>query len=962
MSDKTRTESNFAILSVDADSTDIVSATSMKQTLARAERLNGILRAIRNVNQLITKEDDLQRLIDGTCVNLTDTLSYHSAWIALLDDAGAVVTTAQSGLDGDFDLLRGRLLSGEFSDCMRRTLEADWVVTITDPIFECRGCSLAKTYRGRVSLTRRLAFRGKTYGFLAASVPQAYADDAEEQSLFDEVAGDLAFALHKIDMALRLGEIESDLKRARKLAYFGAWRFDLSTGCVIASDETRTIYGVADAELSIPYIQTVPLPPYRKVLDAALKALIEENAPYDVEFEIRRPSDGVIRWMHSVAEYDAVRNIVVGSIQDITERKRVEEALRASDEKFRSIFASMTEIVVLHELVCDGDGRPVNYRILDCNPAFTRITGIRHEEAVGRLATEVYGSDTAPYLDEYARVVQTGEPCTFITAYTPINKHFDICAVSLGKNLFVTVTTDITERETAQQELRRSINLLERIFEVLPVGLWLTDREGRLLRGNPAGVRIWGAEPKVSISEYGVFKAHRLPERTLVEADDWALAKTIREGATVVDELLEIEAFDGRRKTILNYTSPILAADGVMEGAIIVNLDVSDRFALEEQLRHAQKMESVGRLAGGVAHDFNNIIMGIQGYVELCQEAIDKDHPVHEWLGEIMHEAQRSANLTRQLLAFARKQTANPQVLDFNDVVTDMLKMLRRLIGEDIDLSWQPGAEAGAVKIDPGQVDQILANLCVNARDAINGAGKVTITTKKVFINADYCATHAEAMPGSYVMLAVGDTGCGMDRETLGNIFEPFFTTKGVGQGTGLGLATVYGIVRQNGGFVHVESELGQGATFTIYLPRHQAEAVREPEMKLVKPRVRGHETILLVEDESLILKMTTLRLQRDGYTVLAAETPGEAIRLATEHPGNLHLILSDVIMPDMNGRDLVDQILTLHPEAKSLFMSGYTADVIAHNGVLDEDINFIQKPFSTDDLLVKVRKVLEGE
>jgi signal transduction histidine kinase/ActR/RegA family two-component response regulator len=383
---------------------------------------------------------------------------------------------------------------------------------------------------------------------------------------------------------------------------------------------------------------------------------------------------------------------------------------------------------------------------------------------------------------------------------------------------------------------------------------------------------------------------------------------------------------------------------------------------LQAQLTQVQKMESVGRLAGGIAHDFNNMLGVILGYSELALGQVQADQPMHSALQGIQQAAQRSAELTRQLLAFARKQTVAPKVLDLNETVASMLNMLRRLIGENIDLAWLPGENLGPIKMDPTQIDQILANLCVNARDAIGETGKVTIETANVVVDEAYCAGHVGAVPGNYVLLALSDNGRGMDRETLSHLFEPFFTTKEMGKGTGLGLATVYGIVKQNSGFVNVYSEPGQGTTFKMYLPRHVAKGERVPQPEAARSAVTGHETILLVEDEPMILEMTRVMLEHMGYTVLPAVSPGEAIRLALEHAGEIHLLMTDVVMPEMNGRDLARNLLSLYPDLKRLFMSGYTANVIAHHGVLDEGVQFIQKPFTMQDLAAKIRNVLGDE
>jgi PAS domain S-box-containing protein len=386
-----------------------------------------------------------------------------------------------------------------------------------------------------------------------------------------------------------------------------------------------------------------------------------------------------------------------------------------------------------------------------------------------------------------------------------------------------------------------------------------------------------------------------------------------------------------------------------------------ERAILQTQLMQAQKMESVGRLAGGVAHDFNNMLGVILGHVEMAEEQINPADPLLQDLQEIKKAAARSADLTRQLLAFARKQTVSPKVIDLNSTVESMLKMLRRLIGEDIELIWRPGYDLWPAKIDPTQVDQILANLAINARDAIAGIGRVTLETANIILDDDYCADHMGFLPGSYVLLTASDDGCGMDKETSEHIFEPFFTTKEIGRGTGLGLATIYGIVKQNSGFINVYSEPGRGTTFRILLPKYLGKAGSE-QKKLPEVAQRGQETILLVEDEQSILQLGRRMLERLGYLVLAAATPGEALRMAAQHSGEIHLLLTDVIMPEMNGRDLAKRLLSLYPKMMRMFMSGYTADIIAHHGVLDEGVQFIQKPFSKAELSAKVRAALKKD
>jgi signal transduction histidine kinase/ActR/RegA family two-component response regulator len=413
-------------------------------------------------------------------------------------------------------------------------------------------------------------------------------------------------------------------------------------------------------------------------------------------------------------------------------------------------------------------------------------------------------------------------------------------------------------------------------------------------------------------------------------------------------------------KLYVNHDRAIEWTDGRFVRMQIAT-DITDFTRIEEQLRQAQKMESIGRLAGGVAHDFNNMLSIILGNTEMVLEELDSTNPVISCLHEIHKATERSASLTRQLLAFARKQTISPQVLDLNQTVEGMLKMLRPLIGENIDLVWLPREKLWPINIDPSQIDQILANLCVNARDSIHDVGKIIIETDNVNFDQDYCHEHGGYLPGDYVMTAISDNGCGMDREIQDKLFEPFFTTKDVGEGTGLGLATVYGIVKQNNGFINVYSEPNKGTTFRIYFPRNAEKDLpkQKPEPKGVD--ATGCETILLVEDEKAILKMTTMMLERLGYTVLAASDPAVAVDIGKSHTNKIDLLMTDVVMPGMNGKDLARKIAQLFPNLKILFMSGYTANLIAHHGVLDRGVEFIQKPFSRQDLAQKIRDVLNG-
>ncbi|MFH0729803.1 MAG: PAS domain S-box protein [Pseudomonadota bacterium] len=515
--------------------------------------------------------------------------------------------------------------------------------------------------------------------------------------------------------------------------------------------------------------------------------------------------------------------------------------------------------------------------------------------------------------------------------------------------------------EAARNDLSASEERHRTLLQTAMDGFWMVDtqEEGRLIEVNETYCRMSGytAEELLTL---------RIRDIEAVQtADD--IAERIGKIITKGEDRFETRH---RRKDGSLFDIEVSVQYRPMEGGrfVVFMRDITerkrmerDREKLQAQLTQAQKMESVGALAGGVAHDYNNMIGVILGYADLALEKVASNESLYDDLQEIRNAAVRSMEVTRQLLAFARKQTIAPIPIDLNETVEGMLKMLRRLIGEDIDLSWLPESDLWPVKMDPSQIDQMLANLCINARDAIAGVGKITIETGMTSFDEAYCAGNAGFVPGEFVLLSLSDNGCGMDRETVARIFEPFFTTKDVGHGTGLGLATVYGIVKQNNGFINVYSEPGQGTTFKIYLPRHKDITGQMQRKEPTELAIMGWGTVLLVEDEPSILKMTATILEHLGYTVLAAATPGKAVFLAQTHPGEIHLLMTDVVMPEMNGRDLSERIRTLRPAIRCLFMSGYTADVIAHRGVLDKGVQFIQKPFSKKDLAEKIHKALEG-
>ena len=639
------------------------------------------------------------------------------------------------------------------------------------------------------------------------------------------------------------------------------------------------------------------------------------------------------------------------AIEDITARKRLEDLLAESEMRYRRIYETASDGIVLFEK-CAG-------HIVHANPAAEKMLGYSEKEYVGKNLQDVGISIDMSNFPEVMNELDKSGILNYdgVTVKTKSGQNIDTDIYIVDRAQVAQCNIrDITERKLADEKLKgektfiiNALNTLKDIFFVL-------DLEGRFIRWNKAMNDVSGYHER----EIGVMNPLSLFRNEDVERVSRAFEETAKEESSSIDAIIVTK--DGRQIPYEIKTSLLRDHAGNLMGISGVGRDLTERKKLETQLVQSQKMEAIGTLAGGVAHDFNNMLCVIIGHANLALMGLDPTQSLHVNVEEIRKAAERSADLTRQLLAFARKQTIAPKVLNLNETITGMFNMLKRLIGEAISLKWQPGDDLWPVKVDPSQIDQILANLCVNARDSIADIGKITIETGNNIVDEGYCANNLGFVPGEYVRLSVSDNGCGMDKKTLAHIFEPFFTTKALGEGTGLGLSTVYGAVKQNNGFINVYSEPGLGTTFTIYLPRYVGKVAQARPEAAGELAPRGQETILLVEDEPSILNVTTMLLTRQGYTVIAANTPGEAINLAVGHVSEISLLMTDVVMPEMNGRDLAKKLLSLNPNLKCLYMSGYTSDVIAHHCVLDEGVYFIQKPFTMTDLAAKVREVLDSK
>jgi PAS domain S-box-containing protein len=566
----------------------------------------------------------------------------------------------------------------------------------------------------------------------------------------------------------------------------------------------------------------------------------------------------------------------------------------------------------------------------------------------------VFGAATLFLLERYilSRVADLSENITQIGASgnlaerLPVTGQDELAYLGTAINGML---EDLEKTETERHEGRMRLSVL---MEKMPAVLWTTDTELRFTSSVGAGLAPLKlrANEMVGQSLFEYFHTED-PEFVAIAAHQKAIA-----GEVVTYEL------EWQKRVFESHVQPLHNPEGELLGVIGVALDITDRRHLADQLRQSQKMQAVGELAGGISHDFNNLLMVVKGHGEMLLDRLAEASPLRQNVEQIQKAADRAAALTRQLLAFSRKQVLQPRVLELNEVVNGMIQMFARVIGENIELRFLPAAGLSRVKADPAQMEQVLLNLVVNARDAMPDGGRLTIETSSIEIDSSYAADHAGMGPGHYAMLVVSDTGCGMDTGTQSRIFEPFFTTKAQGKGTGLGLATVYGVVKQSGGFIWVYSEVGRGTTFKIYLPEVTADVDKRAADKVAGGLQPGHETILFVEDEDSVRVLVRGYLEAAGYRVLEAEDGVHALELTAKHTGPIHMLITDVVMPRMSGRELATRLAAKQPDMKVLYISGYTDDSIFRDGVLEGGMFFLQKPFNLRALAQKIREVLEGQ
>jgi PAS domain S-box-containing protein len=724
---------------------------------------------------------------------------------------------------------------------------------------------------------------------------------------------------------------------------------DLEGRILSANPSAENALGYTQEELLRMNFREILAPEVRHRIGNYLEEIRTQGASSGLMLAITRDGERRMwKYKNSLRTDGVTEPIVRGMAQDVTERMRVERELRSSEERYRSLFENMVEGYAYCRMLYDGD-RPVDFLYLNVNAAFGALTGLTG--VVGKKVTEILPGirESDPQLFEiYGRVALTGTPERFEIYVEALNHWFSISVYSPKREHFVAVFDVITERKRAEETVRRETSLRNVLLDHLPcIAMVLKKRSREIVACNEIAMEYGAVVGKTC---HGTIASSGSSCPFCMAPDLWETGE---------HQFIEVEHMG---KSWRGYWVPLsedLYVHYVFEITEQKKIE-KEKEKLQGQLHQAMKMEAVGRLAGGVAHDFNNLLTAIIGNISLAMTKLPHSDPTAGMLAEANKAAERAATLTQQLLAFSRQQIIEPKVLNLNELIADVHGMLISLIREDIDIQIQPGRELGSVKIDPGQFGQIIVNLVVNARDAMPDGGTIIIETSNVDLDESYREGHPYVKTGRFVMLAVSDTGHGMSKEIRAHIFEPFFTTKSMGSGTGLGLATTYGLVKQAGGTIEVYSEVGMGTTFKIYLPRDKGRASTLAKEDPSKGMLHGSETVLVVEDEETVRDLCIMVLEKLGYDVLQASNGKEAIALSFGYNGRIDLLMTDVVMPGMNGGELATQMVLHRPEMKVLFTSGYTENVIAHHGVMDSEVSFLGKPYSPSALAKKIREVLD--
>jgi PAS domain S-box-containing protein len=696
--------------------------------------------------------------------------------------------------------------------------------------------------------------------------------------------------------------------------------------------------------------------------EAVRLLLAGECSTYTMETRYLR-SSGEIVWglvnVSLVPDPDGDPSHLIAGIQDITERKQVENALRSSEERYRLLAKVRKEAVWDWDLVTDlvtwdeGTGPLLDYQRGEPGDTaawwYDRIHPADRERVVGSI-DEALAKGDPTWSDEYRFRRADG-------SYAEVNNRTHIARDEAG------IPARVIGAMSEVPKSRRADPRLKEVLEALTVGVWLVDRQGHIVMSNSSSHQLWGA-PHRAVESFAEYKAWWPDTGELVRPEEWGPARAIR-GEISVNEEMKIEAFDGTQKTILNSATPIWDPGGEIVGAVNISEDVTGKKAedaarreKDERLRSAEKMEAIGRLAGGVAHDFNNLLTGILSYTDLILQELRPEDPLRADVEQIRDAGKRAANLTRQLLAFSRRQLLQPRIVSLATMVRNLEPLLRRLLGPAITLETQFDPDLANVRIDPERLEQVVVNLIQNAKQAMPDGGTVRIETVNLELEPTPSRRQEGPVAGS-VRLTISDTGTGMDEATQARVFEPFFTTRQASGGTGLGLSTVHGIVEQSGGRISVQSEPGQGAAFTITLPRYTGDEPVEAQSEWRTPQ-GGKETLLLVEDEAPVRDSVKRLLEWHGYRVIEARNGLDALAIYENSQTGIDLVLTDLVMPEMGGNELVERLRARNPELRVLFMSGYTEKPVLGNGAVQPGTGFVEKPFTVDTLMQRLREVLD--
>ncbi len=770
----------------------------------------------------------------------------------------------------------------------------------------------------------------------------------------------LEFALDRERQArIALRVSEGRLAEVERLARIGSWELDLTRGVLWWSDEIYRIFEVAPDRFAASYEAFLDMvhPEDRDAVHRAHSESVARRIPYEIVHRLLMP-DGRVKYLEELGRtiYDDAGVPVqsVGTVQDVTERVRVEAQALVQERLRQAVRVSNIGIFDHDHLANTVYWSPRQREIHGWNAnepvSLSDFEGLVHaDDATGIVAAVRRAHDPAGdgAWDVDYRIIRRDGSVRWLIARS--QTFFEGEGAARRPARTVGAVIDDTERRLVVEAMR----IKDQAIATSLNGIAISDADGKIVYANPAFMRLWKCTSDAEV--LGKMPFDFAENRQVILQ---FLANVRAHGADQGEFLARRS--DGTTFDVLVSANVVSDASGRIVNMMGSFLDVSDAKRLQAQLLHAQKMESVGRLAGGVAHDFNNLLTVIKGYLGLALTALDPRDPLHGDLTEVSKAADSAASLTNQLLAFSRKQIIKPQPLDLNDVILRLEKMLLRLLGEDIELLTALAPDLGLVRFDKGQCEQILVNLAVNARDALPDGGRLTLGTANVTIAASGVGGDPGFPPGDYVTLAVSDTGTGMSEEVKAHLFEPFFTTKESGRGTGLGLAMVYGAVSQNGGRIEVNSEVGHGTSFTIYLPRVRDAQVQVTAESLDDPE-RGSETIVLVEDDQDVRTLASVVLTRHGYTVHAFDDGRSMIDAVRGMAEPVHLLITDVVMPEMNGRAAAEQLTAIRPAIKVLFTSGYTDDVVVRLGVLTEGVEFLQKPYSVDSLARRVRTLLDA-